>query len=105
MCSPPAPQAGANDEIVTRFAAAKAAACLLTKIDETTSLGGVLSVVMRAALPVAYLSEGQRVPEDLRPARALELVSSAVQMAQVTGAAADEDLLRRRFGDVAHALA
>jgi flagellar biosynthesis protein FlhF len=98
-------QAGANDEIVTRFAPAKAATCLLTKIDETTSLGGVLSVVMRAALPVAYLSEGQRVPEDLRPARALELVSSAVQMAQVTGAAADEDLLRRRFGDVAHALA
>jgi flagellar biosynthesis protein FlhF len=98
-------QAGANEEIVARFAPARAATCLLTKIDETTSLGGVLSVVMRAGLPVSYISEGQRVPEDLRPARALELVSSAVQMAQVTGAAADEDLLRRRFGDVAHALA
>jgi flagellar biosynthesis protein FlhF len=98
-------QAGANEEIVARFAPARATTCLLTKIDETTSLGGVLSVVMRAALPVAYVSEGQRVPEDLRPARSLELVSSAVQMAQVTGAAADEDLLRRRFGDVAHALA
>jgi flagellar biosynthesis protein FlhF len=98
-------QAGANEEIVARFAPARPATCLLTKIDETTSLGGVLSVVMRAGLPVAYISEGQRVPEDLRPARALELVSSAVQMAQVTGAAADEDLLRRRFGDVAHALA
>jgi flagellar biosynthesis protein FlhF len=98
-------QAGANEEIVARFAPARPATCLLTKIDETTSLGGVLSVVMRASLPVAYISEGQRVPEDLRPARSLELVSSAVQMAQVTGAAADEDLLRRRFGDVAHALA
>jgi flagellar biosynthesis protein FlhF len=98
-------QAGVNEEIVARFAAAKAASCLLTKIDETTSLGGVLSVVIRAGLPVAYVSEGQRVPEDLRPARALELVSSAVQMAQVSGAAADEDLLRRRFGGVAHALA
>jgi flagellar biosynthesis protein FlhF len=98
-------QAGANEEIVSRFAAAKPASCLLTKIDETTSLGGVLSVVIRAAVPVAYVSEGQRVPEDLRPARALELVSSAVQLAQVSGAAADEDLLRRRFGDVAHALA
>jgi flagellar biosynthesis protein FlhF len=98
-------QAGANEEIVARFAAAKAECCLLTKIDETTSLGGVLSVLIRAALPVAYVSEGQRVPEDLRPARALELVSSAVQLAQVSGAAADEDLLRRRFGEVAHALA
>jgi flagellar biosynthesis protein FlhF len=98
-------QAGVNEEIVARFAAAKAASCLLTKLDETTSLGGVLSVVIRAGLPVAYVSEGQRVPEDLRPARALELVSSAVQMAQVSGATADEDLLRRRFGGVAHALA
>jgi len=46
-------------------------------------------------LPVSYMSEGQRVPEDLRPARALELVSAAVRLAKVRGAAADEDLLRR----------
>ena len=45
------------------------------------------------------------MPEDLRPARALELVSSAVQLAKMTGAAADEDLLKRRFGEFAHALA
>jgi flagellar biosynthesis GTPase FlhF len=51
------------------------------------------------------VSEGQRVPEDLRPARALELVSSAVQLAKNCGAAADEDLLRRRYGDVAHGFA
>jgi flagellar biosynthesis GTPase FlhF len=51
------------------------------------------------------MSEGQRVPEDLRPARSLELVSSAVQLAQTAGAAADEDLLRRRFGEMAHAIA
>jgi hypothetical protein len=34
----------------------------------------------------------------LRPARSLELVSQAVRLARATGAAADEDLLRRRFG-------
>jgi hypothetical protein len=45
------------------------------------------------------------VPEDLRPARALELVSSAVHLAKSSGAAADEDLLTRRYGEVAHALA
>jgi flagellar biosynthesis protein FlhF len=98
-------QAGALEEIVSRFAPAKPASCLLTKVDEAASLGGVLSVLSRANLPISYTSEGQRVPEDLRPARALELVSSAVQLAQASGATADEDLLRRRFGDIAHALA
>jgi flagellar biosynthesis protein FlhF len=98
-------QAGAIAETVARFAEARPASCLLTKVDEAASLGGVLSVLTRAELPIAYVSEGQRVPEDLRPARALELVSSAVQLAKTSGAAADEDLLRRRYGDVAHALA
>jgi flagellar biosynthesis protein FlhF len=98
-------QAGAIAETVARFAAARPASCLLTKVDEAASLGGVLSVLTRAELPISYVSEGQRVPEDLRPARALELVSSAVQLAKTSGAAADEDLLRRRYGDVAHALA
>jgi flagellar biosynthesis protein FlhF len=95
-------QAGAIAETVARFAEAS---CLLTKVDEAASLGGVLSVLTRADLPISYVSEGQRVPEDLRPARALELVSSAVHLAKTSGAAADEDLLTRRYGEVAHALA
>ncbi len=100
-----ATQAGAIEETVTRFATANASSCLLTKVDEAASIGGVLSVLTRAELPISYVSEGQRVPEDLRPARALELISRAVQLARTSGAAADEDLLRRRYGDVAHALA
>ena len=98
-------QAGAIEETVARFAPAKAASCLLTKVDEAASLGGVLSILTRAGMPISYVSEGQRVPEDLRPARALELVSRAVQLAKTSGAAADEDLLTRRYGEVAHALA
>jgi flagellar biosynthesis protein FlhF len=98
-------QAGAIEETVKRYASAKPASALLTKVDEAASLGGILSVLAQNAMPIAYVSEGQRVPEDLRPARALELVSRAVQLAKATGAAADEDLLRRRYGDVAHALA
>ena len=98
-------QAGTLAEAVSRFAPARPASCVLTKVDEATSLGGVLSTLIDARLPISYMSEGQRVPEDLRPARALELVTSAVQLAKSNGAAADEDLLKRRFGEVAHALA
>jgi flagellar biosynthesis protein FlhF len=97
-------QAGAIEETVKRFAPANPACCVLAKLDEAASLGGALSSLIRARLPVSYVSEGQRVPEDLRPARALELVSTAVRLAKATGAAADEDLLRRRFGKTAHAI-
>jgi flagellar biosynthesis protein FlhF len=97
-------QAGALVEAVKRFAPANPSCCLLTKVDEAASLGGALSVLIRSRLPISYMSEGQRVPEDLRPARALELVSAAVRLAKASGAAADEDLLRRRFGKSAHAL-
>ncbi|MDB6046589.1 MAG: flagellar biosynthesis protein FlhF [Gammaproteobacteria bacterium] len=97
-------QAGALEETVKRFAPANPSCCVLTKVDEAASLGGALSVLIRARLPISYTSEGQRVPEDLRPARALELVSTAVRLAKASGAAADEDLLRRRFGKTANAI-
>jgi len=96
-------QAGVVEEAVQRFRPANPASCLLTKLDEAASLGGALSVLIRARLPLSYTSDGQRVPEDLRPARSLELVSHAVRLAKASGAAADEDLLRRRFGRISHA--
>ncbi|MGH8327543.1 MAG: flagellar biosynthesis protein FlhF [Steroidobacteraceae bacterium] len=96
-------QAGALGETVQHFRPANPSSCLLTKLDEAASLGGALSILIRARLPLSYTSDGQRVPEDLRPARALELVSHAVRLAKTTGAAADEDLLRRRFGRLSHA--
>jgi flagellar biosynthesis protein FlhF len=100
-----ASQAGAIEEAVERFAVAQPATCVLTKLDEATSLGGSLSMLIRSRLPLAYVSDGQRVPEDISPARAHQIVARAVELSRKAGANADEDLLRRRFGGVAHALA
>ena len=100
-----ASQAGAIEEAVERFAPARPTTCVLTKLDEATSLGGSLSMLIRARLPLAYVTDGQRVPEDLSPARSHQLVARAVELSRKAGAEADEDLLRRRFGGVAHALA
>lgn len=100
-----AAQAGAIEEAVTRFAPAQPTTVMLTKLDEATSLGGAISTLIRARLPVTYVSEGQRVPEDLAPARAHQLIARAVDLSRKSGASADEDLLRRRFGTVAHAIA
>lgn len=76
----------ALDETVDAFAGAKPAGCILTKVDETTSLGGALSVAIERRLPVAYVSDGQRVPEDLHPARAHTLLSRSVAIAGQTSA-------------------
>jgi flagellar biosynthesis protein FlhF len=100
-----AAQAGAIEESVERFAAAQPLTCVLTKLDEATSLGGSISMLIRSRLPLAYVSDGQRVPEDISPARAHQLIARAVELSRKAGAEADEDLLRRRFGGVAHALA
>jgi flagellar biosynthesis protein FlhF len=39
--------------------------CILSKIDEGVNLGSLLDVTMRHRLPVHYVANGQRVPEDL----------------------------------------
>lgn len=98
-------QAGALHEAAERFAPARPSACVLTKLDETTSLGGTLSLLVRTQLPVAWTSEGQRIPEDLVQAKAHQLVVRALALVRTSGAHADEDLLQRRFGGVAHAIA
>jgi flagellar biosynthesis protein FlhF len=100
-----AAQAGAIEEALVRFAPARPTTCCVTKLDEATSLGGTMSALIRSKLPLAYLSDGQQVPEDLSPARAHQLIARAVDLSKKAGAHADEDLLQRRFGAVAHALA
>jgi flagellar biosynthesis protein FlhF len=100
-----ASQAGAIEEAIEKFAPAQPTTCNVTKLDEATSLGGTMSALIRAKLPLAYLSDGQQVPEDLSPARSHQLIARAVDLSKKAGAMADEDLLQRRFGSVAHALA
>ena len=52
--------------------------CILTKADEATSLGEVLGLAISQRLPVAYLTDGPRIPDDLQIPRSHQLVSRAV---------------------------
>lgn len=70
------------NEVIQAFRRAHVDGCVLTKLDETVSLGGALSAVVRHRLAVAYVGDGQRVPEDMHPARAHSLVSRAVALMQ-----------------------
>ncbi len=97
---PASTQAGAIDEVIQRFALAKPTACCITKVDEAVSLGGMLSALIRHKMSAAYFSDGQRVPEDLAPARAHQLVSRAVEIASHNGATADDEVMQRRMTGV-----
>jgi flagellar biosynthesis protein FlhF len=99
---PASTQAGAIDEVVQRFELARPSSCVITKVDEAVTLGGTLSALVRHKLPVAYLSDGQRVPEDLAPARSHVLVSRAVEIASHNGATADDEVMQRRMSGVRH---
>ena len=79
-----------------RYARLGATACIATRLDEAASLGGLLSASIGAALPFAFVTDGTSLPDDLRPARADDLVELAVTLVQRHGTAADEDLLACR---------
>ena len=70
----------ALEEIMQTYQRIKPSGCILTKVDEAVGLGGVLSAIVRHKMAVAYVSDGQRVPEDLYTARAHSLVSRSVSM-------------------------
>jgi flagellar biosynthesis protein FlhF len=94
-------QASVLEEGVRAFGSAALAGCILTKLDEAASLGGVLSVVAKHQLPLAYVGDGQRVPEDLHPARAHNLVNRAVSLMQQAGQDSNDETLAERFGGMA----
>lgn len=54
--------------------------CILTKLDEAASLGEVLGLAIGQHLPVAYLADGPRIPDDLQVPRSHQLVSRAVSL-------------------------
>ncbi len=97
-------QAAVLDEAVQKFRTFEPVAVMLTKLDEAASLGGTVSALALCGLPVAYVANGPRIPEDLAPARAHQLVARAVALAKTSDASASDELLARKFGGVAHAI-
>jgi flagellar biosynthesis protein FlhF len=99
---PASTQAGTIDEVLNRFTLAKPTAVCITKVDEAVSLGGILSALVRTKLPAAYVSDGQRVPEDLEPARSHSLVARAVDIAHRNNATPDDETMQRRISGAEH---
>jgi len=71
-------------ENVDRFKKVPLAGCIYTKLDESLSVGEIISTSIQNGLPIGYLTDGQRVPEDIKVANAEKLVTLADKMADKT---------------------
>jgi flagellar biosynthesis protein FlhF len=58
-----------------RFADARPARIVVTKLDEVESLAPLVGVLQESGLPISFLGTGQRVPEDLHRATPAALAS------------------------------
>jgi flagellar biosynthesis protein FlhF len=91
-------QEAALEHAFEAFDQARPSACVVTKVDEACSLGGLLSVLSRRQLPLAFSTDGQKVPEDIHIGRPHTLVSRAVELARHTDIEIGEDLLAMKLG-------
>ena len=67
------------DDVVRAFHGESAHGCIITKTDETASLGVVLDAMVRHKLMLHYVANGQKVPEDLHAANAPNLMHLAFE--------------------------
>jgi flagellar biosynthesis protein FlhF len=86
-----------TEEILRQFAPFGYRSVILTKLDETMRIGNVISCLARARKPVAWLCDGQGVPQDLEEATVLRLLMN------MEGFRIDRDALEKRFGNGAAA--
>ncbi|MFW6232697.1 MAG: hypothetical protein ACOC4D_01525 [Bacteroidota bacterium] len=60
-------------DMINSFKTLKPDALIFTKTDETSVFGGLLDVLNKTGLPVAYFTKGQKIPDDIDPAKPLAL--------------------------------
>ena len=68
------------DDVVRAYGGDGLAGCILTKIDEAIGLAASLDAIIRHRLPLCYVSNGQRVPEDLHLANKMYLIHRAFKV-------------------------
>ena len=71
--------------------------CVLTKLDESASLGEALNVAIEHQLSVAYTTNGQNIPDDIEQAKPRNLVNQAIALTKQ--ATIDDELAADCFNE------
>lgn len=89
------------DEAIRTFSQVPLSGCIITKIDEAAQLGCVISSSIRNDLPLAWFSDGQRIPDDLHPAKRkrLWLVNQAIECMKASDPKIDERFMAENFAE------
>jgi flagellar biosynthesis protein FlhF len=82
-------------EILRQFEPFAYRAVVLTKLDETIRLGNAISVLSERRKPLAYLTMGQRVPQDIERASVSRLLT------YLEGFRIDRQRMEERYGETA----
>jgi len=70
------------DRAVNEYKHLNLEGCILTKLDESASLGEALSVAIESQLPIAYITDGQNIPDDIARPQATRLINHAIALAK-----------------------
>jgi len=84
-------KASDTEEILRQFEPFGYRAIILTKLDETMRIGNIVSCLARHRKPVAYLCDGQGVPQDLEEATVVRLLMN------MEGFRIDRETIEKRF--------
>ena len=91
-------QMNLQSDVVRAFSKTTLDGCVVTKIDEAASLGEIISVLIQRKLPISFVCDGQRVPDDLHQARGNLLVKEAVTLMRSLNQSISDEELAYTFG-------
>jgi flagellar biosynthesis protein FlhF len=87
-------KASDTEEILQQFEPFRYRSIILTKLDETMRIGNVIGSLAKHRKSVAYICDGQGVPQDLEEASALRLLMN------MEGFRINREALEKKFGKV-----
>jgi flagellar biosynthesis protein FlhF len=88
------------NEVVRAYQGSGLHGVIMTKLDEAASVGSLLDVLVRQKLNLCYISNGQRVPEDLHMADRAMLVDRAFRSKREQLAESDLAAVMAQAGNV-----
>ena len=89
----------AISDIIRSFDCYSPSDCIITKMDESPVHGHVIDAICTNKLPVAYITDGQEVPEDLHPAIAQDLVKRCVALGDRNAELPSDLVMAMNYGE------
>jgi flagellar biosynthesis protein FlhF len=79
-------------EIMQQFEPFRYESVIITKLDETSRIGNIISILAEKQKTVSFLTDGQRVPQDIEPATVPRL------LLRLQGIRVRKDHIEKKFG-------